>query len=205
LRGQALDAIERGVGAQTRLIEDLLNVSRMISGKLRIEIQIVELMPLLQAAIEAVRFDAEAKAVRLQSFLNSGVGFIHGDPVRLQQIFRNLLWNAIKFTSKGGTIGVHLERLNSHVEVSVNDNGQGIAPEFLSNVLNRFSQADNSGTRFHDGLGLGLTIVKHLVELHGGNTYVKSSGEGKGSTFSVHFPIAIVHQDPVGREDLVSN
>ena len=205
LRGQALDAIERGVGAQTRLIEDLLDVSRMISGKLRIEIQIVELMPLLQAAIEAVRFDAEAKAVRLQSFLNSGVGFIQGDPVRLQQIFRNLLWNAIKFTPKGGTIEVHLERLNSHVEVSVNDNGQGIAPEFLSNVFNRFSQADNSGTRSHGGLGLGLAIVKHLVELHGGNAYAKSPGEGKGSTFSVHFPIAIVHQDPVGREDLVSN
>ncbi len=205
LRGQALDAIERGVGAQTRLIEDLLDVSRMISGKLRIEIQIVELMPLLQAAIEAVRFDAEAKAVRLQSFLNSGVGFIQGDPVRLQQIFRNLLWNAIKFTPKGGTIEVHLERLNSHVEVSVNDNGQGIAPEFLSNVFNRFSQADNSGTRSHVGLGLGLAIVKHLVELHGGNTYAKSPGEGKGSTFSVHFPIAIVHQDTVGTEDLVSN
>ena len=202
LRGQALDAIERGVGAQTRLIEDLLDVSRMISGKLRIEIQIVELMPLLQAAIEAVRFDAEAKAVRLQSFLNSGVGFIQGDPVRLQQIFRNLLWNAVKFTPKGGTIEVHLERLNSYVEVSVNDNGQGIAPEFLSNVFNRFSQA---GTRSHGDLGLGLAIVKHLVELHGGNAYAKSPGEGKGSTFSVHFPIAIVHQDPVGREDLVSN
>jgi signal transduction histidine kinase len=174
-------------------------------GKLRIEIHIVELMPLLQAAIEAVRFDAEAKAVRLQSFLNSGVGFIQDDPVRLQQIFRNLLWNAVKFTPKGGTIEVHLERLNSHVEVSVNDNGQGIAPEFLSNVFNRFSQADNSGTSSHGRLGLGLAIVKHLVELHGGNTYVKSSGEGKGSTFSVHFPIAMVHQDPVGREDLVSN
>lgn len=199
LRGQALDAIERGVGAQTRLIEDLLDVSRMISGKLRIEIQIVELMPLLQAAIEAVRFDAEAKAVRLQSFLNSGVGFIQGDPVRLQQIFRNLLWNAIKFTPKGGTIEVHLERLNSHVEVSVNDNGQGIAPEFLSNVFNRFSQA---GTRSHGDLGLGLAIVKHLVELHGGNAYAKSPGEGKGSKFSVHFPIAMVHQDPVGRGTL---
>ena len=133
------------------------------------------------------------KAVRLQSFLNSGVGFIQGDPVRLQQIFRNLLWNAIKFTPKGGTIGVHLERLNSHVEVSVNDNGQGIAPEFLSNVLNRFSQADNSGTRFHGGLGLGLTIVKHLVELHGGNTYVKSSGRQR---FYIQCPLSHRNRSP---------
>ena len=188
LRVQALDAIERGVGAQTRLIEDLLDVSRMISGKLRIEVQTVELMPLLQAAIETARPSAEAKAVRLQCFLNPRVGLIKGDPARLQQIFRNLLSNAIKFTPNGGTIKIHLVRLNCHAEISVQDSGQGIAPEFLSSVFDRFSQADSSRTRSHGGLGLGLAIVKHLVELHGGNIYAKSPGEGKGSTSVSTFP-----------------
>jgi signal transduction histidine kinase len=204
LRIQALDAIERGVGAQTRLIEDLLDVSRMISGKLRIEVQTLELMPLLQGAIEIERPGAEAKLIRIQSFLNPGIGFIKGDPTRLQQVFHNLLSNAVKFTPRGGTIKVSLGRCNSDAEVSVNDTGQGIAPEFLSNVFDRFSQEDSSRTRSHSGLGLGLAIVKHLVELHGGNTYATSAGEGKGSTFSVHLPIAIIHQDPFGRKGLDS-
>jgi signal transduction histidine kinase len=198
LRVQALDAIERGVGAQTRLIEDLLDVSRMISGKLRIEVQTVELMPLLQGAIEIERPGAEAKLIQIQSFLNPGIGFIKGDPTRLQQVFHNLLSNAVKFTPRGGTIKVRLGRCDSDAEVSVNDTGQGIAPAFLSNVFDRFSQEDSSRTRSHSGLGLGLAIVKHLVELHGGNTYATSAGEGKGSTFSIHLPIAIIHQDPLG-------
>jgi signal transduction histidine kinase len=198
LRVQALDAIERGVGAQTRLIEDLLDVSRMISGKLRIEVQTVELMPLLQGAIEIERPGAEAKLIQIQSFLNPGIGFIKGDPTRLQQVFHNLLSNAVKFTPRGGTIKVRLGRCDSAAEVSVNDTGQGIAPAFLSNVFDRFSQEDSSRTRSHSGLGLGLAIVKHLVELHGGNTYATSAGEGKGSTFSIHLPIAIIHQDPLG-------
>jgi signal transduction histidine kinase len=204
LRVQALDAIERGVGAQTRLIEDLLDVSRMISGKLRIEVQTLELMPLLQGAIEIERPGAEAKLIRIQSFLNPGIGFIKGDPTRLQQVFHNLLSNAVKFTPRGGTIKVRLGRCNSDAEVTVNDTGQGIAPAFLSNVFDRFSQEDSSRTRSHSGLGLGLAIVKHLVELHGGNTYATSAGEGKGSTFSVHLPIAIIHQDPFGRKGLDS-
>jgi signal transduction histidine kinase len=198
LRVQALDAIERGVGAQTRLIEDLLDVSRMISGKLRIEVRTVELMPLLQGAIEIERPGAEAKLIQIQSFLNPGIGFIKGDPTRLQQVFHNLLSNAVKFTPRGGTIKVCLGRCDSDVEVSVNDTGQGIAPAFLSNVFDRFSQEDSSRTRSHSGLGLGLAIVKHLVELHGGNTYATSAGEGKGSTFRVHLPLAIIHQDPLG-------
>jgi signal transduction histidine kinase len=204
LRIQALDAIERGVGAQTRLIEDLLDVSRMISGKLRIEVQTLELMPLLQGAIEIERPGAEAKLIRIQSFLNPGIGFIKGDPTRLQQVFHNLLSNAVKFTPRGGTIKVRLGRCNSDAEVTVNDTGQGIASAFLSNVFDRFSQEDSSRTRSHSGLGLGLAIVKHLVELHGGNTYATSAGEGKGSTFSVHLPIAIIHQDPFGRKGLDS-
>jgi signal transduction histidine kinase len=202
LRVQALDAIERGVGAQTRLIEDLLDVSRMISGKLRIEVQTVELMPLLQRAIEIERPGAEAKLIQIQSFLNPGV-FIKGDPTRLQQIFHNRLSNAVKFTPRGGTIKVRLGRCNSDAEVTVDDTGQGIAPAFLSNVFDRFSQEDSSRTRSHSGLGLGLAIVKHLVELHGGNSYATSLGEGKGSTFSVRLPIAI-NQDPFGRKGLDS-
>jgi signal transduction histidine kinase len=141
LRVQALDAIERGVRAQTQVIEDLLDMSRIISGKLRLELQTVELMPLLQAAIRTIRPAAGAKALRLQCFLNPSVEPIKGDPARLQQIFRNLLSNAVKFPPKGGTIEVHLERLNSHAEVRVKDSGQGIAPEFLPNVFSQFSQA----------------------------------------------------------------
>jgi signal transduction histidine kinase len=167
LRVQALDAIERGVDTQTRLVENLLDVSHMISGKLRIEVQTVELMPLLQGAIEIVRPGAEAKLIRIQSFLNPGTGLIKVDPTPLRQIFHNLLSNAVEFTPKGGTIQVCLARCNSDAEVSVKDTGQGITPEFLSNVFDRFSQEDSSRTRSHGGLGLGLAIVKHLVELHG--------------------------------------
>jgi signal transduction histidine kinase len=170
----------------------------MVSGKLRIEVQTVELMPLLQGAIETERPGAEAKLIHIQSFLNPGIGFIKGDPTRLEQVFHNLLSNAVKFTPRGGTIEVRLGRCNSDAEVSVNDTGQGIAPEFLSSVFDRFSQEDGSRTRSHGGLGLGLAIVKHLVQLHGGSTYATSAGEGKGSTFSVHLPIAIIHQDPLG-------
>jgi signal transduction histidine kinase len=204
LRVQALDAIERGVDTQTRLVENLLDVSHMISGKLRIEVQTVELMPLLQGAIEIVRSGAEAKLIRIQSFLNPGTGLIKGDPTRLRQIFHNLLSNAVEFTPKGGTIQVCLARCNSDAKVSVKDTGQGITPKFLSNVFDRFSQEDSSRARSHGGLGLGLAIVKHLVELHGGNAYATSPGEGEGSTFTVHLPIAIIHQDPFSRKDLDS-
>jgi signal transduction histidine kinase/ActR/RegA family two-component response regulator len=199
LRVQGLDAIERGARAQARLIEDLLDMSRIISGKLRLEVQTVELTPLLQAAIESLRPGAEAKTIRIEHVLDPLAGPVKGDPARLQQIFCNLLSNAVKFTPKGGKIQVHLERIDSHIEISVSDNGQGIAPEFLSSVFDRFSQADGSRTRSYGGLGLGLAIVRHLVELHGGEVWATSPGVGKGSTFSVHLPIAIVHQYPFGR------
>jgi signal transduction histidine kinase/ActR/RegA family two-component response regulator len=200
LRIQGLDAIERGARAQARLIEDLLDMSRIISGKLRLEVQTVELTPLLQAAIESLRPGAEAKTIRIEHVLDPLAGPIKGDPARLQQIFCNLLSNAVKFTPKGGKIQVHLERIDSHIEISVSDNGQGIAPEFLPSVFDRFSQADGSRTRSYGGLGLGLAIVRRLVELHGGKVWATSPGEGKGSTFSVHLPIAIVQQYPSGRE-----
>jgi len=205
LRVQGLDAIERGARAQTRLIEDLLDMSRIISGKLRLEVQTVDLTPLLQAAIETVRPSAEAKAIRIDPVLDPLAGPIKGDPARIQQIFWNLLSNAVKFTPKGGKIQVHLRRINSHIEISVSDNGQGIAPEFLPSVFDRFSQADGSRTRSYGGLGLGLAIVRHLVELHGGKVWATSAGEGKGSTFTVHLPIPILDQDLFGWEHPLSS
>jgi signal transduction histidine kinase/ActR/RegA family two-component response regulator len=205
LRLQGLDAIERGARAQTRLIEDLLDMSRIISGRLRLEVQTVELTPLVQAAIETVRPAAEAKAIRIEHVLDPLAGPIRGDPARLQQVFWNLLSNAVKFTAKGGKVHVHLKTINSQVEISVSDNGQGIAPEFLPSVFDRFSQADGSRTRSHGGLGLGLAIVRHLVDLHGGKVWATSPAEGEGSTFNVHLPIAMVQQSPFGRENALSS
>ncbi len=198
-RDQAIEAIERGARAQIRLIEDLLDVGRIISGKLRLDVQTVELMPIVQAAIETVQPAADAKEIRIRQVLDPISGPVKGDPARLQQILWNLLSNAVKFTPKGGRIQVCLERVNSQVEVSVGDNGQGIVPEYLPRVFDRFSQADTSTTRRHGGLGLGLAVVKHLVELHGGQIFADSAGEGKGATFTVHLPIAIVRQETLGR------
>jgi signal transduction histidine kinase/CheY-like chemotaxis protein len=177
IRVRALDAIERGARSQIRLIEDLLDMSRIISGKLRLEVQSVELHPIVQAAIETVLPAAEAKGIRIQRILDPVNVPVKGDPARLQQVFWNLLSNALKFTPKGGKIQVHLERINSHIEVSISDNGQGIAPEYLPAVFDRFSQEDASTTRHHGGLGLGLAVVKHLVELHGGQVQAQSLGD----------------------------
>jgi signal transduction histidine kinase len=200
IRTQALDAIERGARAQVRLIEDLLDMSRIISGKLRLEVQAVELVPLIQAAVETVRPAADAKGIRIERVLDPRDGPIKGDPARLEQVCWNLLSNAVKFTPPGGKVQVHLERIDSHVEISVSDTGRGIAPEFLPFVFDRFRQEDSSTTRHHGGLGLGLAVVKHLVELHGGKVRAQSAGEGMGATFSVLLPIAIVQQGALGRE-----
>ncbi|HEY0338051.1 MAG TPA: PAS domain S-box protein [Burkholderiales bacterium] len=191
---QGLETIERNARIQTQLIEDLLDMSRITSGKLRLDIQPVEPVPFIEAAIETVRPSADAKGVRLEKMLDAAAGPISGDASRLQQVVWNLLSNAIKFTPKGGTVQVLLERVNSHVEISVADTGIGIAPEFVPHVFERFRQADASMTRSFGGLGLGLAIVKHLVELHGGTVNVKSPGEGLGTTFSVHLPVAVVHR-----------
>jgi signal transduction histidine kinase len=200
VRAQALDAIERGARAQVRLIEDLLDMSRIISGKLRLEVQTVELVPLIQAAVETVRPAADAKGTRIEWVLDPRGGPIKGDPARLQQVFWNLLSNAVKFTPRGGKIQVHLERIESQAVISVSDTGRGIAPEFLPFVFYRFRQEDSSTTRHQGGLGLGLAVVKHLVELHGGKVRAKSPGEGMGSTFSVHLPTPVVQRGPHGRE-----
>ena len=191
---RGLETIERNARVQTQIIGDLLDMSRIISGKVQLDVQPVDLQEVLSASIDSVRPSAEAKNIRLRSTL-AQVGRVRGDPNRLQQIFWNLLTNAVKFTASGGRIDIVLERVNSHVEVSVEDTGIGIRPEFLAFVFDRFRQADPSITRRHGGLGLGLSIVKHLAELHGGSVRVKSPGEGQGSTFIVALPISVVRKE----------
>ncbi len=196
----ALETIERNARAQSQLIEDLMDVSRIITGKLRLDVRPVDLASVVEAAVEAVRPAAEAKGIRLQRVLDTYAGPVPGDPVRLQQVVWNLLSNAIKFTPKGGRVQVRLERVNSHVEIVVSDTGPGISPDFLPHAFERFRQADAAITRKHGGLGLGLAIVRHLVELHGGAVSVESGGEGQGATFSVQLPLMIVHGEVVAEE-----
>jgi PAS domain S-box-containing protein len=183
-----LETIERNARAQTRIIDDLLDMSRIVSGKVRLDVQPVELPAILEAAIETTRPAAEAKQIKFQSVIDPLISAVNGDPNRLHQVFWNLLSNAVKFTPRGGSVKVLLERVNSHLEVSIIDNGAGIDPEFLPNVFDRFRQADGSNTRAHGGLGLGLAIVKQLVELHGGGVSARSPGAGSGSTFVVSLP-----------------
>ena len=192
---QGLATIERNARVQTKIIEDLLDMSRIISGKVRLDVQRIDLAPVLEAAIETMRPAADAKGIRLQAVLDPVARPVSGDPNRLQQVFWNLLSNAIKFTAKGGRVQVVLERVNSHLEVSVIDSGEGIKAEFLPHVFDRFRQADASTTRQHGGLGLGLAIVKQLVELHGGGVRVKSSGVGLGATFIVALPLTVLHPE----------
>jgi PAS domain S-box-containing protein len=189
---QGLETIERNARVQTQLIEDLLDMSRITSGKLRLEIQQLSPVTFIEAAIATVRPAADAKEIHLEGILDPLAGPVSGDPGRLQQVVWNLLSNAIKFTPKNGKVQVLLQRVNSHIEVVISDNGSGISPEFLPFVFDRFRQADPSTTRKHGGLGLGLSIVKQLLDLHGGNVRVKSPGEGKGATFTVILPLASI-------------
>jgi PAS domain S-box-containing protein len=197
---RALETIERNARAQNQLINDLLDVSRIITGKLRLNVRPVMLVTVIEAAIDSIRPAIDAKDIRLQSILDPAAGPVSGDPDRLQQVFWNLLSNAVKFTPKGGRIQLRLERVNSHVEITVSDTGQGISPEFLPYVFDRLQQADSTTTRAYSGLGLGLAIVRHLVELHGGIVYAMSAGEGKGSTFMVHLPVTIFRLEPTDVE-----
>lgn len=197
-RRPGLDAIERNARAQAQIINDLLDMNRIVAGKFHLDVQSVQLQEIIQAAIEAVRPSAEAKRLRIRTLLDSTIGASRGDPNRLQQVMWNLLTNAVKFTPAGGYIQVVLERVNSQVEITVQDNGAGISAEFLPHVFDRFRQADASTSRRHGGLGLGLSIVKNLVELHGGSVRARSSGEGQGSTFVVSLPIVAV--DPGQRQ-----
>jgi signal transduction histidine kinase/ActR/RegA family two-component response regulator len=188
---RAIDAIERNANAQVQLVDDLLDVSRIVTGKMRLDVRAVDLPPVVEAALDAVKPAAEAKGIRLQSVLDPRAGPVIGDPARLQQTVWNLLMNAVKFTGKGGRVQVHLLRVNSHVEITVSDTGEGIEPEVLPFVFERFRQADSSSTRAHAGLGLGLALVKHLVELHGGRVVAQSAGKDMGSTFTITLPLPI--------------
>lgn len=185
---RALETIERNAKLQTQLIEDLLDVSRILQGKLNLNFGRINLVSVIEAAIETVRLSAEAKSIQIQTSLESGVGEVLGDANRLQQVIWNILSNAIKFTPIGGQVKIKLEQVSSQVQICVTDTGKGIAPEFLPYVFDYFRQADGATTRKFGGLGLGLAIVRHLVELHGGTVQAESLGEGQGATFTVRLP-----------------
>ncbi|HZJ15544.1 MAG TPA: ATP-binding protein [Chthoniobacteraceae bacterium] len=193
---EGLQIIKRNVRVQSQLIEDLLDISRIEAGKLTLDIQRIDLAAAVSGAIEALRPTADAKGIRLTSAFSSVEGIVMGDKARLQQVVWNLLSNAVKFTPKGGRIHVTLERINSHVEVTVADNGLGIAPEHIDQIFDRFTQIDGSTTRRFGGLGLGLSIVKHLVELHGGSVRALSQGVGHGAKFVVGLPLLTLHPEP---------
>ena len=192
---QGLTIIERNARLQTRLIEDLLDMSRIVSGKVRLDVQGVDLAAVVEAAVGAIAPSAEAKGVRIEKVVDPSPGPVSGDPGRLQQVLWNLLSNSVKFTPRGGRVQIVLRRAGSSVEVSVCDTGIGIPRDFLPHVFERFRQADASSTRMHGGLGLGLSIVKQLVELHGGTVRAESEGEGKGATFTVALPLALIRHD----------
>jgi len=188
---EGLEVIERNARLQAQMIEDLLDMNRILSGKMRFDVQPVEVNRVLKSAAEAIRPAAEAKGLRLEVIANCGPLETRGDPNRLQQVFYNLLGNAVKFTPKGGRVKAVCERGNSHLEVTVSDTGIGIKPQFLPHIFERFRQQDSATTRTFGGLGLGLAISKHLVELHGGTLHAASDGEGSGASFTVHLPVAI--------------
>jgi signal transduction histidine kinase/CheY-like chemotaxis protein len=186
---QALEVIERNVRLQSQLIEDLLDMNRIVSGRLRLDVRRVDLAEVARAAIDTVRPAAEARGIRIVTELDPRATPVRGDPERLQQVLWNLLSNAIKFGRKDGLVRVALERVGSQVELSVADDGVGIAPDFLPHVFDRFRQADGSTTRRYAGLGLGLAIARQLAELHGGTLRARSEGEGLGATFVLALPV----------------
>ncbi len=212
---EAIEIIERNSRAQVRLVDDLLDVSRVITGKLQLDVRPVAVLPLVQTVLESLRPTFEAKEIRLETdwkqidggavtnghgasrgagapFRDMAGDMVNGDPDRLQQVIWNLLSNAVKFTPPTGSVRVTLARAATHLELRVADSGLGIKPEFLPHVFERFRQADSTTTRRHSGLGLGLAIVRHLVELHGGTVEVESEGEGHGATFIVRLPVRAV-------------
>ncbi|MBI3950706.1 MAG: response regulator [Acidobacteria bacterium] len=186
---RAIQIIDRNAQAQAQLIEDLLDVSRIVTGKLTLNVRPVELVPIIYVALDTIKPAAESKGISLETKLNPTVGPISGDPDRLQQVVWNLLSNAIKFTPRGGRVQVRLERVRSQTQIIVSDTGVGMSPEFLPYVFDRFRQADSSTTRKYGGLGLGLAIVRYLVEMHGGTVHAESPGQGRGATFTVQLPL----------------
>ena len=196
---RAMEVIDRNARAQVQLIDDLLDLSRIMSGKLRLDLQQVSMLDIVQAAVDSAAPAAAAKDIRLRGLLDPSRMIVNGDAGRLQQVVWNLLTNAIKFTPKGGQVQVLLQRVNSHIELSVADTGVGIPASFIGQVFDRFSQRDSSSTRQHGGLGLGLAICKQLVELHGGMIRAASPGDGEGSTFFVELPLSIMQVEAESR------
>lgn len=192
---RAVEVIDRNARAQVQLIDDLLDLSRIMAGKLRLDLHHVSFSTVVEAAVDSARPAADAKGIRMHAVLSSGKDIVNADGSRLQQVVWNLLTNAIKFTPKGGQVRVVLQRVNSHVELSVSDTGIGIPSSYLPHVFDRFSQRDGSTTRAFGGLGLGLAICKQFVELHGGVITAASDGEGSGATFSVQLPLSMTHLD----------
>lgn len=188
---RAFETIDRNAKAQAQLIEDILDVSRVITGRLALNMGPVDVSSVINAAVDSMQLAADSKGIQLEVTLDPSVRHTVGDSSRLQQVVWNLLANAIKFTPAGGKVEIRVERADAALQISVSDSGQGISPEFLPFIFDRFRQADSSSTRSHGGLGLGLAIVRHLVELHGGSVHADSDGLGKGSTFTIRFPLAI--------------
>jgi signal transduction histidine kinase/CheY-like chemotaxis protein len=191
----ALEVIERNLRQQTQILTDLLDVSRIVSGKLTLDVQMIDLAPIIEMALEVVRPAADAKRLVLTTALDQCGGTVCGDATRLQQVFWNLISNAVKFTPTGGRVEVALEQAGDYARISVKDTGRGISKEFLPHLFERFRQAETGTTRQHGGLGLGLAIVRHLVELHGGRVEAFSAGEGEGASFVVELPLA--HASPL--------
>lgn len=189
---KAVDAIERSAVTQTKFVEDLLDITRIVNGTIRLTMRSFVLNELARIAADNIRPTAEAKSISLDYTAPNEELAVHGDSERLQQVINNLLSNAVKFTPEGGAIKLSLTKIDGHARLEVKDTGQGIGPDFLPRVFERYKQANNSTTNRKGGLGLGLAIVKHLVELHGGTISAASEGEGKGSTFAVTIPLADV-------------
>jgi PAS domain S-box-containing protein len=200
-----LEIVERNAHMQAQLIDDLLDLGRIVAGKLPLDIQRTDVTAVINDAVASVQAAAENKNIRIKSALSTSPAAILGDKKRIQQVVWNLLANAIKFTPKNGSVTITLSRINSHLDIAVSDNGQGIAPEFLPHVFERFRQADASTTRQHGGLGIGLSLVKQLVEMHGGTVHAASPGKGKGSTFTVSLPVTASRPPDGAVEDFGRN
>ncbi len=200
---KAIATIERNAKLQAQLIEDLLDVSRILQGKLNLNMFPVNLVLVIEAALETVRLAAEAKDIQIQTMLDASLEQVLGDSGRLQQVFWNLLSNAVKFTPEGGKINIQLERIDTHAQITVNDTGKGISPEFLPYVFEYFRQADSTTTRKFGGLGLGLAIVRHLIELHGGTIWAESLGEGQGATFTTRLPL--IKKDLTPKQEIITD
>jgi PAS domain S-box-containing protein len=198
---RALETIERNARSQARLIDDLLDVSRIITGNLRLELHPLNLVPIVEAAVDALRPTAGVKGIELHAEIDPATFLVRGDANRLRQVIWNLLSNALKFTQRGGNVRIKLSKSESSVRITVTDTGEGITPEFLPYVFDRFRQAEGSISRKQGGLGLGLAVVRHLVELHGGTVSAESEGYERGSTFTVDLPMATERRDPARAEE----